>query len=90
MTDAILKKAIEKRDQAIREAERWDQWIKSYGELTGPAIEELDIPMARVVPPAAAAESADEIDLAPALRKPAAPTETKNGKGLWLRSGAAE
>jgi len=89
MADTILKKAMEKRDQALREAARWDQWIKSYGELSEPAIEELDIPMARVVPPAAA-ESADEIDLAPALRKPAAPTETKNGKGLWLRGAGTE
>ena len=36
------------------------------------------------------AEGADEIDLAPALRKPVPPTETKNGKGLWLRGGGAE
>ncbi len=88
MTDPILKKAMEKRDQALREAERWDQWIKSYGELTGPAIEELDIPMTRGATPMA--DGPDEMDLAPALRKPIAPTETKNGKGLWLRGSGAE
>jgi hypothetical protein len=88
MTDAILKKAMEKRDQALREAERWDQWIRSYGELSGPAIEELDIPMTRGAP--SLAESADEIDLAPALRKAGPAAEAKNGKGLWLRSGGPE
>ncbi|HEV2188944.1 MAG TPA: hypothetical protein VGR70_17175 [Stellaceae bacterium] len=88
MTDTILKKAMEKRDAALREAERWDQWIRCYGELSGPAIEELDIPMTRSAPPMA--EPADEIDLAPALRKAVPPTETKNGKGLWLRAGGTE
>ena len=32
--DAILRKAVEKRDEALREAEHWDLWLQSYMELT--------------------------------------------------------
>jgi len=41
--DPIFKKAMEKRDKALRELERWELWIKAYTELSGPAIESLDI-----------------------------------------------
>jgi hypothetical protein len=33
MTDPISKKAMEKRDGALREAERWEEWIKGYGPV---------------------------------------------------------
>jgi hypothetical protein len=46
MTDAILKRATEKRDAALRESERWEEWIKGYLDLSG-LPDSLDIPMAR-------------------------------------------
>jgi hypothetical protein len=35
MTDPILKKAMDKRDEALREVERWEEWIKDYVEFVG-------------------------------------------------------
>ena len=46
VTDPILKKAMDKRDEALREVERWEEWIKAYGELSHQPLESLDIPMA--------------------------------------------
>jgi hypothetical protein len=47
MTDPILKKAMEKRDEALREVERWEEWIKRYMELSETTRDSLDIPMGR-------------------------------------------
>jgi hypothetical protein len=47
MTDPILKKAMAKRDEALREAERWEAWIEAYTELSEPTPNELDIPGVR-------------------------------------------
>jgi hypothetical protein len=46
VTDPILKKAMDKRDEALREVERWEAWITAYGELSDQAPESLDIPIA--------------------------------------------
>ena len=51
MTDPILKKAIAKRDEALREVERWEAWIKNYTELAEPTLDELDIPGAQHASP---------------------------------------
>jgi len=78
MTDPILKKAIAKRDDALREAERWEAWIKDYTELSGPTLDELDIPGSRhASPPLLAAV-------------PAFPAETSNGKGIWPRGESVD
>ena len=82
--DPILKKAMEKRDEALREAERWEGWIKAYVELSDPSPESLDIPMVRRASPEAGGPS-DVVELAAALRVPPVPTETSNGKGVWPR-----
>jgi hypothetical protein len=73
MTDPILKKAMAKRDEALREAERWEAWIKDYTALSEPAFDELDIPGARHASP----------QLMTAV--PALSVETSNGKGIWPR-----
>ena len=45
-SDPIFKKAIQKRDEATLEMRRWDEWIKTYVELTDSIRDEsLDIPM---------------------------------------------
>jgi hypothetical protein len=78
MTDPILKKAIAKRDEALREVERWEAWIKNYTELAEPSLDELDIPGAQhASPPLLAAV-------------PAFPAATSNGKGIWPRGGSTE
>lgn len=76
MADPILQKAIEKRDAAIREAERWDAFIKAYDELSQPALlEDLDIPQA----PSITAPAAEGHDTAEAVE----PVSQSNG--LWPR-----
>jgi hypothetical protein len=98
MIDPILRKAMEKRDEALREAERWEQeagrweqWITDYGKLAGPeeklgdpAAEVLDIPMARKA--GGEVQAADEIDIAASLRAQPQPAEKANGHGLWPRN----
>jgi hypothetical protein len=88
MSDPILKKAMEKRDEALREYEQWEQWIKAYVELSEPPIDSLDIPMTRRTP-VPEEGATDSIDLAPVLRGPAQTTEKSNGLGLWPRGGSA-
>ena len=44
MIDPILKKAMDKRDEALREVKRWEAWIKEYVELSEPT-GALDIPL---------------------------------------------
>jgi hypothetical protein len=74
-----------KRDEALREAERWEEWIKTYLELRdSDHPEELDIPMARRALPEA--EAADGLKLLPALRLAAESAETSNGSAIWPRS----
>ena len=73
MTDPILKKAMAKRDEALREAERWEAWIKDYTALSEPTLDELDTPEARHASPRLVAAV------------PALPAETSNGKGIWPR-----
>jgi hypothetical protein len=84
MADPIVKKVMEKRDEALREAERWEEWLKTYLELTDPATEVLDIPMTRRALPEA--KAADDVELAPALRLAAESPENSNGKSFWPRS----
>jgi hypothetical protein len=84
MTDPILSKAMEKRDEALREAERWEQWIRDYEKLAGPVVEALDIPMARKS--SDEVKTADELDIATSLRAPPQPAEKANGQGLWPRN----
>lgn len=88
MTDPILKKAKEKRDEALREAERWEAWIKAYVELSEPAIESLDIPMARRT--LATPQSTESLDTEPALRPATLAGEMGNGKSIWPRGGAPD
>jgi hypothetical protein len=86
MTDPILKKAMEKRDEALREVERWEGWIRAYVELSDPAQESLDIPMASRSK-SSLSQPVEGMELAPALRV-AASSEVSNGNGktLWPRS----
>jgi hypothetical protein len=82
MAEQILKKAMERRDEALREVERWETWIKAYVELAEPAEESLDIPVAHRV--ANQVESADHVELSSSLRAPAA-NGAGNGKTVWQR-----
>jgi hypothetical protein len=84
MGDQVVKKAIEKRDEAIREVERWENWIKAYEELIEP-LEPLDVLMPRTT--SAKATPADDLDIALALRRPDLPAEGHPGRGSWLRNG---
>jgi hypothetical protein len=77
MIDPVLKKAMEKRDEALREVERWEAWVKAYMELSEPAEDSLDIPMSQRVSP-----SLDGVDLASSLRGPAGPNGKGNGHGI--------
>lgn len=86
MNDPILKKAMEKREEALREAERWETWIKAYQELSDPAGESLDIPMVRRTP--APAETSGRADAELAFRSAATVTEIGNGKAVWPRGDA--
>jgi hypothetical protein len=79
--DQVLKKAMEKRDAALREAERWENWIKAYVELADP----LDIPTR------SAAQSigpADELDIPSVVR--ASDVLGRGSNGLLPRSGTAD
>jgi hypothetical protein len=84
MADPILKRAMEKRDEALREAERWEQWIKAYAELSEPAADSLDIPMAHRTSPKA--EVSETPDFRPSLHAAAAVIETGNGATIWPRA----
>jgi hypothetical protein len=81
--DQVLKKAMEKRDEALREVERWESWMKVYVELADP----LEIPIARTAVPRTS--PGDELDIPFALRPSDAPAEGGGGKGLLPRSGIA-
>ena len=78
MTDPILKKAMAKRDEALREAERWEAWIKDYTALSEPTFDELDISDARHASPRLVAAV------------PGSPAETSNGKGIWPRGESVD
>jgi hypothetical protein len=87
MTDPILQKALEKRDEAQRELERWEQWIKGYVELSDPENDSLDIPMTRDE----AAAAPEEVNVTAILSAGIA-SQPASGKGHpWLisRGGAA-
>jgi hypothetical protein len=86
MSDPILKKAMEKRDEALREAERWEGWIKAYVELADPAEDLLDIPMGHRTSP----QPPEGVDLASSLRASLASSEKGNGHGFWPRSEEAK
>jgi hypothetical protein len=85
MIDPILKKAMEKRDEALREVERWEEWIRGYMDLSEPMAGSLDIPMARSGPDQV--EAAGGINLASPLRDPAHSTGV--GNGIWPRGESA-
>jgi hypothetical protein len=87
MTDPILKKAMEKRDAALREVERWEEWIRGYMDLSEPTVDSLDIPMARSGPDQGEATSG--INLASSLRDPAHSVGVGNGKAVWPRGESA-
>jgi len=86
MADQVVEKAMEKRDEALREVERWETWIKAYEELIEP-LEPLDVLMPRTTSPKAT--PADDLDIATALRQPDLPAEGSKGRGSWLRNGNA-
>ena len=77
MIDPVLKKAMEKRDEALREAERWEAWVKAYMELSEPAEDSLDIPMGH-----SASSPSDGVALVSSLRGPAASVGKGNGHGI--------
>jgi hypothetical protein len=87
MTDPILKKAMEKRDEALREVERWEEWIRGYMDLSEPTADSLDIPMGRSAP--SKVEGPGSLNLASSLRDPALPAEAGNGTTIWPRGGSA-
>jgi hypothetical protein len=66
MIDPILKKATERRDESLRQAERREAWIKAYAELATPTEDPLDIPMGH-----SAASLPKGVDIASSLRGPA-------------------
>ena len=82
--DQILKKAMGKRDGALREAERWEGWIKTYVELADP----LETPMSSSAAPPRG-EPADDLDIPSAVKASAVPAEGNVSKGLLLRNGTA-
>jgi len=84
--DQVLKKAMEKRDQALREVERWESWIKAYAELAEP-VNPLDPPMSRSAAPQVG--PGDDLDIPTTLRMAAIPTEGNKGNGSLLRNGNA-
>jgi hypothetical protein len=71
--DQVVRKAMEKRDEALREVERWETWIKAYEELIEP-LEPLDVLMPRTASPKA--PPADDLDIASSLRQPDLPAAT--------------
>lgn len=70
--DPILKKAMQRRDVATREMKRWDEWIKTYVELSDSMLESLDIPTPKNA-------SAGDLD-------PTVGSEPGNGQALWPRA----
>ena len=42
MTDPNLKIAMDKRDEALREAEGWEEWIRAYTKLLEVTVESHD------------------------------------------------
>jgi len=89
MTDPILKKAMEKRDAALREVERWEEWIRGYMDLSEPTptVDSLDISMARSGPDQV--EATGGINLASSLRNPAHSAGAGNGTAVWPRGESA-
>jgi hypothetical protein len=84
MANPILKRAMEKRDEALREVERWEAWVKAYAELSEsaePAADSLDIPMTHRASPLT--EVSETRDFGPSLR---AAAETGNGTTIWPRA----
>jgi hypothetical protein len=86
--DQVLKKAMEKRDEALREVERWETWVKAYAELVGP-LEPLDTLMPRGTSPVEIPADDLNLDIATTLRQPNPPVESSKGRGSWLRNGNA-
>jgi len=86
MDEAVLKRAMERRDEALREAERWQRWIKTYQELS----ERPDSPASQTAEPQTIAPGDEMLDIPSALRSSSAPTQNGKLMGLWPRGGAAE
>ena len=63
--DQVLKRAMEKRDEAIREAERWESWIRTYAELAEP-VDAHETPISRSASPPV--NPADDLDIPSAIR----------------------
>jgi hypothetical protein len=84
--DHILKKAMEKRDEALREVERWETWIRAYAELAEPR-EPLEAPTPHSASPQI--PPTDDLEIAPVLRVSGASAQGDKGKGGWLRNGGA-
>jgi len=65
--DQVLKRAMDKRDEALREMERWTTWIKTYQELIEPERSQL-----YAVSPSTSRKGAptDELDIPTSLRAP--------------------
>lgn len=80
MADPILRRAMEKRDEALREVERWEEWIRDYAELSAIKPDPLEITRERGAP--------TELEIE--LPSPTLPLsiETSNGKGIWPRGVA--
>jgi hypothetical protein len=87
MTDPILKKPMEKRDAALCEVDRWEEWIRGYMDLSEPTVDSLDIAMARSAPDQV--EAAGGINVASSLRDPAHSAGVGNGKAVWPRGESA-
>jgi hypothetical protein len=84
--DQVLRKAMERRDEALREVERWENWIKAYVELAEP-VDPLEIPMSRST--GASEVLADELDIASTLLSSDIAIEGSKGRGSWQRNGNA-
>jgi len=78
--DQVLRKAMEKRDEAVREAARWENWIKTYAELADP----LDIPMSGSAAPPI--DPPDDLDIPSAVRASDVLAEGGGGNGLLPRT----
>jgi hypothetical protein len=83
MTDPILKKAMDKRDEALREVERWEEGSKTTWNLSELTLESLDSPKGRAKVEGSAPDS---IILASTLRDPALPPPVSDGKATWPRN----
>jgi hypothetical protein len=77
---------MEKRDEALREVERWETWIKGYrtwlSRQTPSVTRWSEVRRLSV-------EATGGINLASSLRDPALSAEVGNGTTIWPRGGSA-